>query len=46
MFAWALEARADDVRAAMRLEFARHDVRIDDWTVPIDSPGARVLATA
>jgi len=44
MFAWALEARAEAVRAAMRLEFARHDVRIDDWTVRIDSPGARVVA--
>ena len=44
MFAWALEGRAEAVRSAMRLEFARHEVRIDDWTVRIDSPGARVVA--
>jgi len=45
MFAWALEARAAAVRDAMRREFARHEVPIDDWVVEIDSPGARVIAS-
>jgi homoserine kinase len=45
MFAWAPEARAEGVRAAMRREFAQHDVPIDDWSVDIDSPGARIVAS-
>ncbi len=45
MFAWALEARAEEVRAAMRKEFARRGVQIDDWTVEINSAGARTVAT-
>ncbi len=44
MFAWALEARAQDVRVAMQQEFARHGVPIDEWTVAINSAGARIVA--
>jgi homoserine kinase len=44
MFAWALEARAEEVRAAMRHEFALRGVQIDDWTVEIGSAGARTVA--
>jgi homoserine kinase len=44
MFAWALEARADAVREAMRLAFAQQAIRIDDWIVRIDSAGARIVA--
>jgi homoserine kinase len=43
MFAWALEPRAEAVRVAMRREFARHQVEIDDWIAEISSPGARIL---
>jgi homoserine kinase len=45
VFAWALAARAEAVRAEMRREFARHKVQIDDWVVEIDSPGARIVPT-
>ena len=45
MFAWALESRAEEVRAAMRREFARHAVEIDDWIIEHDSLGARVVAS-
>jgi homoserine kinase len=45
VFAWALEERAESVRAAMRAEFARHEVVADDWVVEINSPGARVVAS-
>jgi homoserine kinase len=45
VFAWALEERAEAVRNAMRVEFAHHDVPIDDWVVEINSPGARVIAS-
>ena len=44
MFAWALAPYAEAVRDAMRAEFARHAVQIDDWIIEIDSPGARVIA--
>jgi homoserine kinase len=45
MFAWALEARAEEVREAMRQEFVRRGVQIDEWTVEINSAGARTVAT-
>ncbi len=45
VFAWALESRAEEVRAAMKREFARHSVQIDDWIVEFGSPGARVVAS-
>jgi homoserine kinase len=44
MFAWALAARAHAVRAAMRREFERHQIEIDDWVVEIGSSGARIVA--
>ena len=44
MFAWALEPHAETVRTAMREEFARHRVEIDDWVVAIESRGARIVA--
>ncbi len=45
MFAWALESRAEGVRAAMQREFARHSVQVDDWVAEFGSPGARVVAS-
>jgi homoserine kinase len=43
VFAWALEHQATAVLAAMRAEFARHNVPIDEWIIEINSPGARVI---
>lgn len=43
MFSWALESHAEAVRQAMRDQFARHGVQVDDWIVEIDSPGARLV---
>jgi homoserine kinase len=43
MFAWALEAAAPAVLAAMRREFARHSLATDDWVVELRSAGARVI---
>ncbi len=43
VFAWALEHQAAMVLAAMRLEFGRHKVPIDEWIIEINSPGARVV---
>lgn len=44
VFAWALEYSAVAVREAMVKNFARHDVKVDDWIIEINSPGARVIA--
>jgi homoserine kinase len=43
MFAWALEARAAAVLAAMRSEFARESLATDGWVVEVPSPGARLV---
>ncbi|MEJ0008730.1 MAG: homoserine kinase [Steroidobacteraceae bacterium] len=43
VFAWALEHQAEAVLAAMRTEFGRHNVPIDEWIVEINSPGARIV---
>jgi homoserine kinase len=43
VFAWALEHQASAVLAAMRTEFGRHNVPIDEWIIEINSPGARVI---
>jgi homoserine kinase len=43
VFAWALEHQATAVLAAMRAEFGRHNVPIDEWIIEINSPGARVI---
>jgi homoserine kinase len=47
MFAWAIESHAVAVRDAMKAEFAKRDIEVDDWIVEINDVGARVLpATA
>jgi homoserine kinase len=47
MFAWAIESRAVAVRDAMKAEFAKRNIEVDDWIVEINDVGARVLpATA
>ncbi len=43
MFAWALEARATDVLAAMRQEFAARGLANDGWIVEVQGRGARVI---
>jgi homoserine kinase len=43
MFAWALEATAPKVLAAMREAFARHSLATDEWVVELRSDGARVI---
>ena len=43
MFAWALEATAPKVLAAMREAFARHSLATDEWVVELRSNGARVI---
>ena len=43
MFAWALEATAPKVLAAMREAFARHSLATDEWLVELRSDGARVI---
>jgi homoserine kinase len=43
VFAWALEHQAAEVLGAMRAQFGRHNVPIDEWIVEINSPGARVV---
>ena len=45
VFAWALEHQAPAVLAAMRAEFGRHQVPIDEWIIEINSPGARIVGT-
>ena len=47
MFAWAVESHAPAVRDAMKAEFAKRNIEVDDWIVEINAEGARVLpATA
>ena len=43
VFAWALEPDAQKVLEAMRREFGRRSIAIDEWIVEIDSPGARIV---
>jgi homoserine kinase len=43
MFAWALDAEAEKVRAAMVAAFGAAGMKVDHWVVPIESSGARVL---
>ncbi|HKT71618.1 MAG TPA: homoserine kinase [Steroidobacteraceae bacterium] len=43
MFAWAGEAQAQAVLAAMRAEFGRQSIQLDEWIVAIESAGARVV---
>jgi homoserine kinase len=46
MFAWALEAHALAVRDAMKAEFAKRNIEVDDWIVDINETGARMLPAA
>jgi homoserine kinase len=43
MFAWALEADAEPVRAAMVAAFGAANMKVDHWVVPIKTSGAYVL---
>jgi homoserine kinase len=43
MFAWALDADAEKVRAAMVGAFGAANMKVDHWVVPIEATGARVL---
>ena len=43
MFAWALEAAAPAVLAAMRAAFARHSLASDGWITELRSAGARLI---
>jgi homoserine kinase len=43
MFAWAPEATAPAVLAAMRSAFGRHALATDDWVVALRSAGARLI---
>jgi homoserine kinase len=42
-FAWARESNAPAVMAAMRSQFARQSIELDEWIVSIESAGARVI---
>jgi len=43
MFAWAAEAIASKVLQAMRTEFSKQSIELDEWIVEIQSAGARVV---
>jgi homoserine kinase len=42
-FAWATASNAAAVRDAMRTEFERKSIQLDEWIVEIESAGARVI---
>lgn len=44
MFAWAMADRAPAVLQAMRNEFTKRSIEVDEWIVEINSAGARVVA--
>src|SRR5262245_38751485 len=44
-FAWCLEGEAEAVGRAMRDEFARHTIEVDQWIVDVASAGARIVDT-
>ena len=44
-FAWARVADAPAVKDAMRREFARKSIELDEWIVEIESAGARVISS-
>jgi homoserine kinase len=44
-FAWARASNASTVLEAMRREFARQSIELDEWIVEIESAGARVIGT-
>jgi homoserine kinase len=45
MFAWAVSERAPAVLQAMRGEFTKRSIEVDEWIVAINSAGARVVPT-
>jgi homoserine kinase len=45
IFAWAQEANAKDVLAAMQGEFGRRSIETDQWIVDVQAEGARVVAS-
>jgi homoserine kinase len=46
MFAWATTERAPAVLKAMRGEFSKRSIEIDEWIVEINSAGARVVSSS
>lgn len=46
LFAWAREAEAEAVGAALDAALVRHGHAVDSWIVGLESAGARVIATA
>ena len=46
MFAWAHVDHASAVLEAMRREFARRSIEVDEWMVEINSAGARVVSSS
>lgn len=44
MFAWALGPGVTAVQEAMSREFAGNSIEVDEWVVPIESAGARVVS--
>jgi homoserine kinase len=44
-FAWAPVSSAPAVLEAMRREFGRQSIALDEWIVEINSDGARIIAT-
>jgi homoserine kinase len=45
MFAWAHSSKAQGVLDAMRAEFQRKSIQLDEWVVEIQSAGARVVGS-
>jgi homoserine kinase len=43
MFAWAQESHAGAVKEAMRQQFARRSIEVDEWVVALQTIGARVV---
>jgi homoserine kinase len=43
LFAWVRESEAARVQEAMRGEFARKSIGVDEWIVGLSGPGARLL---
>jgi homoserine kinase len=43
IFAWALEAEAPRVLAAMKQKLTANSIEADGWIVDVESPGARLV---
>ena len=44
-FAWAHQSKAAGVQDAMRSEFQRKSIQLDEWIVEVQSAGARVITS-